>query len=352
MSLRLRLWLAVVTWVALTCPGKAAEVYSANVTLEPAYGVAGCAIVYDIYAGTDRQLFIAPQDAYYRVKDYSEDYQPYWFITVEAFDPNTPLFNQALAVSNTWSYGAPRQVWLSAGSRVYIWSGWTGGYGSLSACQNSSYSKTVTMRIVGEDSGIPAPPTSLSGSASAVSFTPGANNGSQITNYEYALYDEEEEEYVFVALSPAQASSPITLPNLPQGAEVTLRLRAVNANGSSTESAELTFTPYPAVPAAPAVTRTDYGDGKIYLYVSLSDDGGSAVTEYTATCDDGSTTYIGTAQGSTITVTGLTNDVAYTCTVTATNSAGTSAASTPTDPITPEASAAGLPIWLLYQATQ
>ena len=352
MSLRLRLWLVGIIWVALICPGKAAEVYSANVTLEPAYGVAGCAIVYDIYAGTDRQLFIAPQDAYYRVKDYSEAYQPYWFITVEAFDPNTPLFNQALAVSNVWSYGAPRQVWLNAGSRVYIWSGWTGGYANLSACQNASYSKTVTMRIVGEDSGIPAPPTSLSGSGSEVSFTPGANNGSPITNYEYALYDEEEEEYVFSALSPAQASSPVTLPNLPQGAEVTLRLRAVNANGSSTESAELAFTPYPLVPDTPTITGTDYGDGKLYLYVSVADDGGSAITEYTATCTDGSTAYTGVAEDSTVTVTGLTNDVAYTCTVTATNSTGTSPASAATDPITPQEAAAGLPIWLLYQASQ
>ena len=352
MSLRLRLWLVGITWVALICPGKAAEVYSANVTLEPTYGAGSCAIVYDIYAGTDRQLFIAPEDAYYYVKDYSAVSQPYWFITVEAFDPNTPLYNQALAVSNTWGYGAPRQVWLNAGSRVYIWSGWTGGYGSLSACQNDGASTTVTMRIVGEDSGIPAPPTSLSGSEAAVSFTPGANNGSPITNYEYALFDEEEEEYLFSALSPAQASSPVTLPNLPQATEVTLRLRAVNANGSSTESAELTFTPYPLVPETPSITRTDYGDGKIHLYVSVSDDGGSAITEYTATCTDGSNAYTGVAGDSTVIVTGLTNDVAYTCTVTATNSEGTSLASAATDPITPQETVAGLPIWLLYQATE
>jgi hypothetical protein len=30
MSLRLRLWLVGITWVALICPGKAAEVYSAR----------------------------------------------------------------------------------------------------------------------------------------------------------------------------------------------------------------------------------------------------------------------------------------------------------------------------------
>ena len=51
-------------------------------------------------------------------------------------------------------------------------------------------------------------------------------------------------------------------------------------------------------------------------------------------------------------ISGLTNETAYTCTVTATNAMGTSAASSATASITPEEVATGLPIWLLYQATQ
>ena len=99
------------------------------------------------------------------------------------------------------------------------------------------------------------------------------------------------------------------------------------------------------------MTRSDYGDGELYLYVTANFDGGATITSYTATCTDGTNTYTGTGTSSPITVSGLTNDVAYTCTVTATNSVGTSSASAATDPITPEEMSTGLPIWLLYQAT-
>ena len=52
---------------------------------------------------------------------------------------------------------------------------------------------------------------------------------------------------------------------------------------------------------------------------------------------------------SSITVSGLTNDTAYTCAVTATNSVGTSLAPALTDLINREKASTGLPSWLLYQ---
>ena len=104
-------------------------------------------------------------------------------------------------------------------------------------------------------------------------------------------------------------------------------------------------------PDSPTVTRSDYGDGEIYLYVTPNFDGGTAITGYTATCTDGTNTVTGTSGSSPITVSGLTNGVAYTCTVTATNSVGASLASAASAPITPEETASGLPVWLLYQAT-
>ena len=108
----------------------------------------------------------------------------------------------------------------------------------------------------------------------------------------------------------------------------------------------------PTPPSAPTNVRFDYGDGEIYLSFQIDEDGGSPVTLVTATCTDGSNTFTGSSTSSPITVSGLTNGVTYTCTVTASNSVGTSSASAPSAPITPEETATGLPIWLLYQATQ
>lgn len=103
----------------------------------------------------------------------------------------------------------------------------------------------------------------------------------------------------------------------------------------------------PLNPGTPNIDRTDYGDGEIVLHVSAT----GVVTSYTASCTDGTNTITGTASSSPVTVSGLTNGVGYTCTVVAENAYGSSAASSATSSIIPEA-ASGLPVWLLYQATQ
>ena len=113
----------------------------------------------------------------------------------------------------------------------------------------------------------------------------------------------------------------------------------------------LQFLPI-TVPDRPVIERVEAGDGEILIHVVVPFDGGSEVTLYSATCTDGTNILTGASTSSPITVSGLTNGVAYTCSVTATNSVGTSSASAATDPITPEEASTGLPIWLLYQATQ
>ena len=61
--------------------------------------------------------------------------------------------------------------------------------------------------------------------------------------------------------------------------------------------------------------------------------GGSPITGYTVTSTPGNITATGTA--SPITVTGLTNGTSYTFTVHATNAAGNSVESTPSNSVTP-----------------
>ena len=154
-------------------------------------------------------------------------------------------------------------------------------------------------------------------------------------------------------LSRNGSSSPIEVLGATRGRDYTCTVAPITQLGTGPVSAPYTLSVPLETPAVPSITSTDYEDGEIILTVSVSDNGGANITRYDATCTDGTNTYTGTSTSSPVIVSGLTNGVAYTCTVTATNSANlTSAPSATTAPIIPEELIPGLPIWLLYQATQ
>ena len=148
------------------------------------------------------------------------------------------------------------------------------------------------------------------------------------------------------------SGSPIEVFGATRGRDYACTEAPVTRLGTTPVSNPYTVSVPLELPSVPTITSTDYEDGKIILTVSVSDNGGTDITGYDATCTDGTNTFTGTSTSSPITVSGLTNDVAYTCTVTATNSVGTSSASAATGPIIPEEIVNALPIWLLYQATQ
>ena len=149
--------------------------------------------------------------------------------------------------------------------------------------------------------------------------------------------------------SGESASSPVLISGLLNGRTYECSARATNLNGTSAASASVSTTLAQTMPLQPIISSTDSGDGELTLFVSQSSQS-TTVDSYKATCTDGTNTYTSTSTSSPITVSGLTNDVTYTCTVTATNSVGTSSASAATAPITPEEQVGGgLPIWLLYQ---
>lgn len=112
----------------------------------------------------------------------------------------------------------------------------------------------------------------------------------------------------------------------------TVRLTATNAIGTVT-SGDLTIVVDAVVPAAPASVVATPGNGQVSLaFTAPSHWGGEAAGSYQAACTPGSDTATGTA--SPLTITGLENGVAVTCSVSAVNGAGTGPA-TAAAPVTP-----------------
>ena len=268
-----------------------------------------------------------------------------------SISPNTPI---------SIGYGVYLTFNASAdpGFRLAEFSGSCGGsrLGSSFTTEPVTQNCTVVANFMGSGTVAPSAPTITLGELSATSvqinFSPNDEGSDPIISY--GANCEVPSSEPPQRWTQTTSGNSLTLSSLPSGTEFSCFGWATNIAGDSAPSNAITFSTaeMPAAPLAPNILKIDFGDGEIYLYVSSSSDGGSAITGYTASCTDGTNTFTGASTSSPITVSGLTNDVAYTCTVTATNSVGTSSASSATDPITPEATSTGLPIWLLYQATQ
>ena len=105
--------------------------------------------------------------------------------------------------------------------------------------------------------------------------------------------------------------------------------------GGSSSSSGSTNT----VAGAPTIGTATAGNASASIaFTAPTSNGGAAITAYTATCVAGSSSITGSNTASPISVTGLTNGTTYSCTVTATNSVGTGAASSAVS-VTPAAAA-------------
>lgn len=116
---------------------------------------------------------------------------------------------------------------------------------------------------------VPDAPTGLSATAgngeASISFTPGSDGGSAITNYMYST-----DGITYTALSPADTSSQITITGLTNGITYSITLKAVNAIGDSVASASVSVTPI-NIPGGP-INLIILGDGNVgTLSTSLQD---------------------------------------------------------------------------------
>ena len=195
----------------------------------------------------------------------------------------------------------------------------------------SSVASSPVTPITTPDAPIIGTATTLSDSAISVAFTPPYNGGgSPITSYT-------------VTSSPGGytatgSASPLIVSGLNGGTGYTFTVTATNAAGTSDASGSSNqATTDTRISDAPIIgTATAGFEQATITFTAPAHDGGAAITSYVATSSPGGIrgTVSGPGSGE-ITVTGLTNGVDYTFTVTAVNENGTSAPSSASNSVTP-----------------
>lgn len=142
------------------------------------------------------------------------------------------------------------------------------------------------------------------------------------------------------------SASPHADTSLSSGTLYRYRVRAIDAASNYSSYSGITSATTSAgatVPGSPTGVSATASTGQATVVFSApASNGGSSITNYTATSSPGSITASGSS--SPIVVTGLSNGTSYTFTVTATNAIGTSSPSAASNSVTPAAGSAPAPL--------
>src|SRR5450756_2019322 len=197
---------------------------------------------------------------------------------------------------------------------------------------------------------VPAAPVNVTATAgdksATVSWSAPADGGSPITSYTVTPFiGATAQPPTVVTGSPPATSASVT--GLADGTAYTFTVTAANGVGTGQASAASSpVTPVaPTAPAAPGGVTAVAGNQSAAVTWTAPANGGSLITMYTVTpylagVAQSPTQVADSPPATTATVTGLTNGGSYTFTVSASNVAGTGAASTPSAPVTPTAAVA------------
>jgi hypothetical protein len=204
----------------------------------------------------------------------------------------------------------------------------------LSPRGNRTNSGQVHSAWVGVSTPLTAP-TSLSAiqtdTSVTISFTaPADNGGMDITNYQYAISTNGGSSYgSYTALSPADGISPITISGLTQNTAYLIKLKAVNDVGiSDIESAPVSFTSQGVPTSAPSsLSAIAVNTSAAISFTAAASS--TSLTNYEYSFNNSSWTALSPADAvSPVTVSGLSQNTAYTVYLRGVNSYGSGPGST------------------------
>jgi len=207
----------------------------------------------------------------------------------------------------------------------------TNGYGNSlpTTATNSITTTSVPQTPTLGTASNPAGSAYAATAPAALTFTAGATGGKSIANYKWST-----DGTTYNALSPAQTSSPLSIPGLSSGSSYTLRLKAVNANGDSITTAasnSVTISTVPQAPTVASVASETSAVGRVRVGITPNATGNSPITSLRAIPSSGTPVSSATSP---ITITGLTPGSSYTVTATASNANGASLTSAASSTIT------------------
>lgn len=271
----------------------------------------------------------------------------------------TTLTNYTITITPGPGGGPVTILPSGAATEQYVWTGLTNdttytftvhatnSVGRLSP--ESPSSNSVTPKAA-----VPAAPAHVWATAGngsvTISFIPpwNADIVPAITSYEFICYPSGD---TYMRYDPS--TGPYTWMGLTNGVTYTFAVRAYNNRGRgpwTLPSNSATPAVPTLIPAAPAGVEAQAGDTTATVTFGTPwTPEGTTITGYTVTSSPGGITASGTA--SPIIVTGLTNGIAYTFKVRATNSAGqASPDSQPSSSVTPQVILPGAPVGIWAQA--
>jgi alpha-tubulin suppressor-like RCC1 family protein len=204
----------------------------------------------------------------------------------------------------------------------------------LSATNAAGTGSSTANYVFNMPSSVPGPPT-ITGLVAGngyvdITLEPPVNTGGSPI-IEYSFTPTPSADY-----NVTQYTSTFRYSGLTNGVSYTFTIRAINSDGSGEEVVSDSVIPY-TVPDAPTITNIVASDESVVIYFDPPDwNGGSDILDYSVyyTGSDSSGSSVIASSGTTIY--GLTNDVAYTFTMVARNTAGFSESSASFGPITPK----------------